>query len=249
MEARTAVVTGAAGTIGQGAVARLLKDGRRVAMVDLDEGKLLDAAERFPRDSVMTIAVDITAEDAPAAIDEAVRRRWKPVGILVNNAGISPKKNGVSAGLLEITREEWLHVYEVNVTAALMLARQFLPAMLESRWGRIINISSRAARSNIVNAGLAYVTSKTALLGMTRWIACEYASRGITCNAVAPGAVLSAMTSHVSPERIKRLLENTPVGRAGEAEELGAAIAFLASEDAGFITGVCLDVNGGQPML
>lgn len=249
MVARTAVVTGAAGTIGRGAVEKLLADGRRVAMVDLDEGKLKEAAKRFPADSVMTIAVDIASEGGAKRIDELIMRQWDPATILVNNAGISPKHDGMAAGLLEVSMEEWQRVFHVNVTAQLLLARQFIPHMQQRKWGRIVNVSSRAGRSNVNNAGPAYVTSKAAVLGLTRSIACNFAADGITCNSVAPGVVASAMTGQLPPHLMQGIVDKTPVGRPGTALELGAVIAFLASEDAGFVTGACYDVNGGQTMM
>lgn len=250
MTPRTAIVTGAAGTIGLGAVTELVAAGRRVAMVDLHQERLKEAAAAFPPGQVVPVAVDICAAGAPTAIDAAIAAAgWNPATILVNNAGISPRTNGVAAGLFDVTQEEWLKVYEVNVTAGFMLARQVVPHMLAAQWGRIVNVSSRAARSNVVSAGPAYTITKAAVLGMTRWLACEYAAQGITCNSIAPGAVLSHMVGQLSPEKVQRLMSATPVGRAGTATELGASIAFLASEHAGFITGICLDVNGGQPMI
>lgn len=249
MKDRTAVVTGAAGTIGLGIVEQLLAQGRRVAMVDLDGSKLRDAAARFPQDRVMALAFDIGAAETPGKIDEEIRRKWEAPSILVNNAGISPKHNGMAAGLLEVSREEWLRVMDVNVLAGLMLARQFVPFMQKQKWGRIVNIASRAGRSNVNSAGPAYVTSKAAVLGMTRSIACDFALDGITCNSVAPGLVDSPMTRQLPPHLMQRIVDKTAVGRPGTALELGAAIAFLASEDAGFVTGACLDVNGGQTMM
>lgn len=248
MTTRTAVVTGAAGTIGQGIVQQLLAGGRRVVLVDMDEDRLKWAAAQLPADTVMTVAADLTSPDGPAFINDRVLSQWEAPSILVNNAAISPKHQGMAAGLLEVSSEEWLRVMEVNVTACMRMARQFVPFMQQQKWGRIVNISSRAGRSNVNSAGPAYVTSKAAVLGLTRSIACDFAADGITCNSVAPGVVASAMTGQLPPHLLQRIIDKTPVGRPGSAAELGAAVAFLASEDAGFITGACLDVNGGQLM-
>lgn len=244
MSKRVAVVTGAAGTIGMGIVDRLLADGRRVAMVDIAAAKLQEAAGRFPQDSVLTLPIDICAADAPGRIDAAVRARWEPTSILINNAGIS-----VFASVTEVSDDEWARTLAVNLTAPMRLAAQFLPHMQAQRWGRIVNISSRAGRSNPNKAGVAYVASKAAALGLTRSIATSAGAHGVTCNAVAPGFVDSELSRGLPPEAIEALIERTPLARAGTARELGAAVAFLASEDAGFITGTCLDVNGGQSML
>ncbi|RYF41289.1 MAG: SDR family oxidoreductase, partial [Comamonadaceae bacterium] len=194
-------------------------------------------------------AVDIASDGAMPEIGRRIAARWEAPSIVVNNAAISPKHGGKAAGVLDVTMDEWLRVYQVNVTAAMLLARQCIPHMRSLQWGRIINVSSRAARSHVNNAGPAYVTSKAALLGLTRSIACDFAADGITCNAVAPGVVASALTDQLPPAHFRLIVDRTPLGRPGHAQEIGSTIAFLASEDAGFITGACIDVNGGQSML
>jgi len=248
--ARTAVVTGAAGTIGQGTVEALVQDGRRVLAVDRDSERLARLVDRYGSDRVAVVGADITDEQAGAVIAKAAaERKWDPVTILVNNAGISPKHDGMAASIFEVSRDEWIRVFDVNVTAQLLLARAFIPNMQKVRWGRIVNVSSRAGRSNVNSAGPAYVTSKAAVLGLTRSIACDFAADGITCNAVAPGFVESDMTRQLPAHLYQRLLDKTPIGRPGQPRELGAVIAFLASEHSGFVTGACVDANGGQTML
>jgi len=244
---RIAVVTGAAGSIGLGTVRKLLEQGRRVVMVDRDEAALTRAMENLPADRVMMVTADIATSDGPDVIHTRARV-WGPVTILVNNAGISPKHDGLAADLLNMQDSEWEEVFRVNITAYMRLSRQIVPDMLQVGWGRIVNVSSRAGRSHANAASVAYMSSKAAVLGLSRSLASEFSSRGITANSVAPGLVLSAMTARVTPELLERIRERTPVGRPGTADELGAAIAFLTSEDAGFITGTCLDVNGGALM-
>ncbi len=245
---RTAVVTGAARGIGLATATRLLQAGHRVALVDRDEGALATAVSGLPADRAMAIALDIARPDSPAALDAQIRHRWEPVSILVNNAAVSPKHAGKAAGLEQVTSEEWQFVMDVNVAAPMRLAARFIPYMREQRWGRIVNMSSRAGRSIANAAGPAYMTSKAAILGLTRSIASDYALVGVTCNSVAPGLVDSELTRAISPEKLELIRARTAVGRGASPEEIAAVVAFLASHDAAFITGACIDVNGGAFM-
>lgn len=248
--AHTALVTGAAGTIGLAAVQALLAQGRRVLMIDREASALQQAVERLRTDAVAPLALDITALEIGERIDHVLAQRsWPAATILVNNAGISPRIDGVAASVLEMTPALWNSVLAVNVTAPLFLCRHVIPAMQRARWGRIVNVASAAGRFRPVNAGPAYVTSKAALLGLTRSVASSYGADGITCNAVAPGLVPSGLTQQLSAQRIEKGLAMIPLGRAGEPHELGETIAFLASDAAGYITGACIDVNGGAHML
>lgn len=250
MKERTAIVTGAAGTIGQGAVGQLLRHGRRVVLVDKDQDKLAAAAARFAgQGEVHAVAADLAREDAPAAIAAAIDRKgWQPAAILVNNAAISIKHAGAAHDVIDVSMQEWELMFRINVTAPMLLAKMVLPLMRAQGWGRIVNISSRAGRYNPNQAGPAYAATKAAVLGLTRSIANDFSRHGVTCNAIAPGFVASGMTGQLTESFLKALVDRTPVGRGGTPEELGSAIAYLASEDAGFISGACLDVNGGQTM-
>lgn len=250
MKERTAIVTGAAGTIGQGAVVQLLRQGRRVVLADREADKLGAAARQCAEyGEVMEVVADLADESAPSVIAAAIAQRgWEPAGILVNNAGITIKHDGIAHGVIDVSVDEWELMFRINVTASMLMAKMVLPAMKERGWGRIVNIASRAGRYNPNQAGPAYTASKAAVLGLTRSIANDYSKHGITCNSIAPGFVVSAMTGLLTPQLLQALVDRTPVGRGGSADELGSAIAYLASEDAGFISGACLDVNGGQTM-
>lgn len=215
-------------------------------MVDRDAEALRAAAARLPRDRVLALAQDVAHPDAGAKLDQAVRSRWEPVSILVNNAGIpSPRRDGRTAGLLEMTIEEWNAVLEVNLSAALRLCRAFIPFMREQRWGRIVNVSSLAGRSRTYVSGVSYMAAKAGLLALSRSIAGEFGKDGITANCVAPGYIDTAMAALHGGEKNAEIAKNIPLGRAGTPQEAAAAIVFLASEEAGYVTGTVIDVNGG----
>lgn len=245
---RIALVTGAARGIGLAVATSLLDAGHCVAMVDLDAEGLRNAATRLPGDRVLALPLDISHSGAPAQLDASIRQRWDAVSILINNAAVSPKHSGKSAGLTDFAAEEWELVMRVNVTAPMRLAQQFVPGMKAQGWGRVINMSSRAGRTNPHQASIAYATSKAAILGLTRAIATEFGPYGITANSVAPGLVETQLAAGMSPEILAQIRSRAPVGRGGTPKEIAAVIAFLASEEAAFVTGACFDVNGGSFM-
>jgi len=215
-------------------------------MADRDAEALRAAAARLPQDRVLALVQDVAHPDAGAKLDQAVRGRWEPVSVLVNNAGIpSPRRDGRTAGLLEMTIEEWNAVLEVNLSAALRLCRAFIPFMREQRWGRIVNVSSLAGRSRTYISGVSYMAAKAGLLALSRSIAGEFGKDGITANCVAPGYIDTAMAALHGEEKNVEIAKNIPLGRAGTPQEAAAAIAFLASEEAGYVTGAVIDVNGG----
>ncbi|MFD7880197.1 SDR family NAD(P)-dependent oxidoreductase [Streptomyces sp. NPDC059766] len=250
MTERVALVTGAAGTIGSATVECLLRAGHAVVLVDRDEEAMAKVVENMRHlGRVLAVPQDLSVRSAGADIAAAITAAgWMLPTILVNNAGLTIRHEGQRFDLTNIPLEEWDLMYAVNLEAPMLLARAFLPHMIETGWGRIVNVSSRCGRYNPYQAGPAYSSSKTAVLGLTRSIATDYGRDGITCNAIAPGYITSQMSGSISAEGLEGLLERTAIGRPGTGMEVGAAIAFLASEEAAFITGACLDVNGGQSM-
>jgi 3-oxoacyl-[acyl-carrier protein] reductase len=168
--------------------------------------------------------------------------------ILVNNAGIHPKIHGERNSFLKMTTAQWNEVIGVNLTAAFVLCREVAPVMRRRKWGRIVNMSSRAGRTLVDTAGIHYAAAKAGMIGMTRIIASEVAADGITANCIAPGRIESPMTNQGSDAQRAMLVGRIPVGRIGTPDEIGHVVAFLVSEDSGYLTGTVIDVNGGTFM-
>ena len=242
LSGKTVLLTGASGGIG-GAIARALHgsgaqvaiSGTRREALDALAGELKDRVHVMPCDLVDPIAVEALTKDAEKAMGS--------IDILINNAGFT--RDNLAMRLKD---EDWQKVIDVNLTAAFRLARACLRPMLKKRWGRIISITSVVA--SIGNPGqVNYVASKAGLVGMTKALAQEVASRGITANCVAPGFIETDMTKSLPEERMKALLGATPTGRLGKPEDIAPCVVFLASEEAAFITGQTLHVNGGMAMI
>ena len=243
LEGKTAVVTGAAGTMGLAVVRALLEDGAQVALVDVDAIRL-DSLVRFVRGTTIAVPCDVTEAGAVRQAHQQVEKLLGPVDILVNNAGI------LSNNKAEATDdEEWRRVHSVNVDGAFYWARSVLPAMRGRGWGRIVNVCSLAAKTGGLTAGTAYASSKGALISLTFSLARETAPFGITVNGIAPAYVKTPMiTEQLNEQQRRQLLAQIPVGRFCEPEEFAHAVRFLVSPLAGFITGEILDVNGGLQM-
>jgi 3-oxoacyl-[acyl-carrier protein] reductase len=247
LHGKTALVTGGAGAIGAAAARALAADGARVVLVDLADQLADELADELagqlagqPGDHAE--AADLS--DPTQVLDMAARvvARFGRIDILVNNAGVLS-----NAKMAATTLAEWHRVQRINVDAGFLLAQAFLPGMRAARWGRIINISSYAAKSGGLTAGTAYAVSKAALIGLTYSIAREVAAEGVTSNAVAPAYVMSAMISEQLTDLQRQAqLAAIPVGRFCKPEEVAHAIRFLASPLAGFITGEVIDLNGGM---
>lgn len=239
-----ALVTGAAGGIGAATARELHAAGFRLA--------LWDVTERFPAElsddteHVLTQVVNVSDADQVDAALAAIRSRWGGVSVLINNAGISPKTpDGKGRGILAVSPDEWRDVLDINLTSLLTLIQKTAPDMMAQEWGRIVNLSSQAARTRSTVPGVAYVCTKTAVLGLTRYAAEELGPHGITCNAVTPGRIASPMTASAGAEVTERLNSNTPLRRMGSPEEVAKAIAFFCAPSGDFVSGAVLDVNGG----
>jgi 3-oxoacyl-[acyl-carrier protein] reductase len=241
---KVALVTGAAGGIGS-ATARALYDlGFKIVLWDVQDK--FDQSLTRDTDRVMSQVLDVADLSQVQAAMAEISSRWSGVSVLVNNAGISPKNaEGTGFGILSVTDSEWQKVIDINLTSLMKLIQITAPSMMNQGWGRIINLSSQAARTRSTVPGVAYVCTKSAVLGLTRYAAEELGPYGITCNAVTPGRIESPMTASAPAEVKIKLNASTPLRRMGTPEEVAQSIAFFCTPAADFITGAVLDVNGG----
>lgn len=241
---KTAIVTGAAQGIGRAIAEALAHAGADVAVADLDPGRSQDTVTAITKMGrrAMNIKINVANwDDAKAMVDQVVKE-WGKVDILVNNAGIT--RDGL---LLRMKEEDWNLVLQVNLNGTFNCTKAALQPMSKQRSGRIVNIASIVGA--IGNAGQAnYAASKAAVIGFTKSVAREYASRAVTVNAVAPGFIDTAMTQQLSSEVKEALSKQIPLGRLGQPSDVAEAVKFLASDEAGYITGHVLHVNGGMHM-
>jgi len=244
LNGKIALVTGASQGIGRAIALRLAADGAQVALAARSVEKLETVAAEIAAASgtAHPFALDISSEESIKACAKAVIAHFGKVEILVNNAGIT--KDGLS---MRMRRPDWDDVLTTNLTGAFLMTQAVIPSMLKARWGRIVNITSVVGETG--QAGQAnYAASKAGLIGLTKSQARELASRAITVNAVAPGMIATPMTDILTDEQKAAMAAQIPLGRPGTDAEIAAAVAFLASDGAAYITGHTLDVNGGMYM-
>jgi 3-oxoacyl-[acyl-carrier protein] reductase len=243
---RIALVTGAAGGIGLGIAERLARDGATVLISDV-AAHLEESAAALRSKGYAAEAVPGDVAD-PAWCEEVVARAHRDHGsldILVNNAGISPKRDGKKILIRDTDLDQWNRVFAINLTGAFLLCRAATPKMQERHWGRVVNIASQAARTRADIAGAAYAASKSGMIGFSRVLASEVGQDGVTVNCIAPGRIESPMAAVAGAEANRDYVTRIPVRRIGTAADIAATVAFLASEEASFITGATIDVNGG----
>lgn len=239
MNSRTAFVTGASRGIGRACAERLAAAGYKVA-IGARNRELLDQVAAAI--GALPVAVDLASPDSIKEAFAMAAKELGPIHVLVNNAGIT--RDGLS---MRMKREDWSAVLDTNLSGAFFACQQVMPGMMKERWGRIINIASVVGQSG--NAGQAnYVAAKAGLIGLTKSLAQELASRNITVNCVAPGFIETDMTGVLSQEVRDKSLAAIPLKRFGRAEEIAAAVGFLAGEEASYITGAVINVNGGLYM-
>jgi 3-oxoacyl-[acyl-carrier protein] reductase len=244
LSSRTAFITGASQGIGRTCALRLAKEGATVAVAARNQEKLNELVSEITAagGKAAAFTLDVANEDQVKETIKAAIAQFGKIDILVNNAGITRDQL-----VMRMKRTDWDVVLETNLTSAYLCIQAVIPSMLKQRWGRIINITSIFGQMG--QAGQAnYAASKAGLIGLTMAIAREVGSRNITCNAIAPGFIETAMTAVLSDEFKQSAVKQIPLARVGSPEDVASAVAFLASDDASYITGHVLNVNGGMLM-
>lgn len=243
LEGKVAVVTGAGSGIGRAIAERFAREGALVGAWDLNGDGVRETVDTITAAGGKAIAVEADCSDASAIAEAAkqTREAFGEIQILVNNAGIAP-----FVPYLDITDEQWEQIIKINLKGPHLCIREMLPAMLEAKWGRVVNITSSSVQSGSF-AQVHYVSSKGGVLGMTKALALEYAASGVTFNMVPPGFV-DTPALRKAPIDIEAYAQTLPMKRVGKPEDIASACLFLATEDAGYITGQTISVNGGRYM-
>ena len=244
-EKRVAFVTGASRGIGRAIAERLARDGRHVALVARSEGSLIEVAEsiRAQGGEASVIACDVGDREAVAGAVERVAQEQGRLDILVNNAGVTR-----DTLMMRMSDEDWDEVIRINLTAVFAACRAAARPMMKGRFGRVVNIASTSGL--VGNAGQAnYAAAKSGLVGLTRTIARELGGKGVTANVVAPGFIETDMTRNLPKEVRDHVMQMMCLRRFGEPADIAAAVAYCASDDAGFLTGQVIAVDGGMTMV
>ncbi|KJR49107.1 3-oxoacyl-[acyl-carrier protein] reductase [Desulfosporosinus sp. I2] len=240
---RVALITGSGQGIGKAIALKFAREGAKIAVNDIkfNEAKALETVEELRKLGVEAelFLADVSQEDNVSNMVEKIIARFRRVDILVNNAGIN--RDGL---LHKGNLANWEAVMAVNLTGPFICTKAVLPSMRAQEYGRIVNLSSLTARIGIFGTGY-YATSKAGLIGLTKVTAVENATKGITCNALAPGYINTDMMNKYPDDQLKALISKIPVGRFAEPEEVADAALFLASDSSSYITGAVLDINGG----
>lgn len=240
LKGQTALVTGAARGIGLAIAARLLDDGARVALVDVDAAALKSVAGGLGPNAT-GVAADVTVTTDVERAVTAVMERWGRLDIVVNNAGIT----GRSYPIWELSDDDWHQVIACDLTSVFLVSRAAIRHMLKAGRGRIINIASVAGKDG--NPTLVpYSTAKAGVIGLTKALAKEVATKGIFVNAIAPAMIETDLLKQMTPETVEMLKAKIPMGRLGKPEEIAALVAWLASDECSFSTGAVYDLSGGR---
>lgn len=236
----TAIVTGAARGIGESIANRLASDGVRVAVADVDLDAATTAAAKFGNDA-FPVHLDVTNESSWTQAIQAIADRAGSVSILVNNAGIA----GRSAPIWELAADEWRQVIDIDLSGVFLGCRAVIPSMIERGYGRIVNIASIAGKEGNPNA-VPYSAAKAGVIGLTKAVAKEVATKGILVNAVTPAVIETDILRQVSAEHVAYMTSKIPMGRVGQPEEVAELVRFLCSNHLTFSTGAVFDISGGR---
>lgn len=242
LNGKKALVTGASGGIGAAIARKLHKNGATVTLSGTRTEPLMKLKEELGHNSLVS-ECDLSNGDEVGKLIQTVSSQMGGLDILINNAGLT-----MDNLLMRMSDEQWQKVIEVNLSATFKLCKDSLRGMIKSRWGRIINISSVVALTGNPGQGN-YSASKAGVIALSKSLAFEVASRGITVNCVAPGFIKTSMTEILTEDQNKQILNKIPVGRMGDVEEIATGVAFLASPEASYITGSTLNINGGMVMI
>ena len=244
---KNALVTGAAGAIGAAIAKLLLERDCFVILADRNEAVRDIALSLGSAKEVAAVTVDLSVGQQIAAFATDIATTFGGIDVLINNAGIHPKNNGRKFLLEELSLAQWQEVLFVNLTAPFLLYQSAFPHMRAKGWGRVVNVTSRGGRTISPLAAGHYSASKAGLIGLTRVMALESATFGITANCVAPGPIATGMSAP-NAEAVAIARASIPIGRQGEPEDVASAIDYLVSDRAGFVTGAIIDVGGGSFM-
>ena len=239
---KAALVTGASGGLGGAIAAALHEAGAKVGLSGTREAPLKELAEALG-ENAFVLPCNLSDPAQVELLPKQAAEAMGSVDILVNNAGITRDNL-----FMRMSDEEWEQVLQVNLTSTFRLCRGVLRGMMKSRWGRIVNISSVVGATGTPGQGN-YAAAKAGMVGMSKSLAYEVASRGITVNCVAPGFITTAMTDKLNEDQKSKILVQVPAGRMGEPSEIGAAVLYLSSPEAAYVTGSVLHVNGGMAMI
>ncbi|HLS66918.1 MAG TPA: SDR family NAD(P)-dependent oxidoreductase [Pseudogracilibacillus sp.] len=245
MQERVAIVTGGSSGLGEAIAEDFLRNGMKVVITGRNEDRLNEAKSRMENISehIWPIAMDVSKKEEIDNTVKQVLKRWGRIDILVNNAGVR-----LETPVEDITVEEWDMILDINLAGTFFFSQAVIATMRKNKWGRIINMSSYGGQAGPLTSGAHYCASKAGQLALTKSFARSLAEDGITVNAITPAAVRTPEMDNIEPDKLARMEQSIPVKRFGKSIEVAKMTSYLASEEAGYVTGATFDINGGLLM-